>query len=227
MPLILNIDTATAVATISIANDDLVLNSVTSNNQKDHAAFLQPAIKDLLKKCDLSVDKLNAVAVTEGPGSYTGLRVSMASAKGLCYALNIPLITINNLEVMALSAINKIKDDTALYCPMIDARRMEVFAAIYNHTLKQIVKPTAVILNDKLFEDLLKTNKIYFSESGSLKFKMMSQNDNAVFINNEIIPGNMAQLSYKNYIKRIFSNVAYASPLYIKEFYTIPSKTKL
>src|SRR5438046_9780122 len=103
MPLILNIDTATEIATLSVSQDNLVLDFITNDNQKDHASFLQPAIKELFKKCDLQMQKLNAVAVTAGPGSYTGLRVGMASAKGLCYALNIPLITINTLEVMALS----------------------------------------------------------------------------------------------------------------------------
>jgi tRNA threonylcarbamoyladenosine biosynthesis protein TsaB len=226
MALILNIDTATEIATLSVSENNLVLGFSTNNNQKDHASFLQSAIKALLKKCDLQITELNAVAVTAGPGSYTGLRVGMASTKGLCYALNIPLITINTLEVMALAAINKIKDDTALYCPMIDAKRMEVFTAIYDHTLKDIVKPTAVILNDKLFEELLKKNKIYFSESGSLKFKMILKNENAIFLNNITMHEAIAHLSYTNYVNNIFSNVAYASPLYIKEFYTIASKPK-
>ena len=224
MPLLLNIDTATEIATVSISEDNLVLGSVTNGNQKDHASFLHNAIKDLLKKTERQIDRLNAVAVTSGPGSYTGLRVGMASAKGLCYALHVPMITINTLEVMAVSALYQIEDNNAFYCPMIDARRMEVFTAIYDHKLKEILKACSIILNDETFKNLLKNNKIYFSGSGSLKLKMLAQNANAIFINNEIMPQAMAQVSYKNYIKNNFANVTYASPLYIKEFYTIPSK---
>src|SRR5665647_1745116 len=151
MALILNIDTATESAIISISEKDKIIDSVTNSNQKDHASFLQPAIKNLLQKADLSINKLNAIAVTAGPGSYTGLRVGMASAKGLCYALKIPLITINTLEVMALSSLKQIHDPSALYCPMIDARRMEVFTAVYDHHLTEIIKPCSMILDCLLY----------------------------------------------------------------------------
>lgn len=223
MALILNIDTATEIATISISEKDKIIDSVTNSNQKDHASFLQPAIKNLLQKADLSINKLNAIAVTAGPGSYTGLRVGMASAKGLCYALNIPMITINTLEVMALSSIKQMQDQSALYCPMIDARRMEVFTAVYNHHLTEIVKPCSIILDDGSFKDMLQKNKIYFSGSGILKLKDILETQNAIFVNKGITTDAMAELSYKNYINKNFANVSYASPVYLKEFYT-PSK---
>jgi tRNA threonylcarbamoyladenosine biosynthesis protein TsaB len=223
MALILNIDTATESAIISISEKDKIIDSVTNSNQKDHASFLQPAIKNLLQKADLSINKLNAIAVTAGPGSYTGLRVGMASAKGLCYALKIPMITINTLEVMALSSIKQIQDQSALYCPMIDARRMEVFTAVYDHHLTEIVKPCSMILDNGSFKDMLETNKIYFSGSGALKLKHILDNKNTIFIDNEMAPDAMAQLAYENYIKKNFANVSYASPVYLKEFYT-PSK---
>ena len=111
MSLILNIDTATEIAIISISNNEEVVRSVTNNNQKDHASFLQPGIKQILSESGITINKLNAISVTAGPGSYTGLRVGMASAKGLCYALNIPLITVNTMEVMALSSINSYKEN--------------------------------------------------------------------------------------------------------------------
>lgn len=221
MALLLNIDTATEIATISISERDTIIKAITNNNQKDHASFLQPAIKNLLQKTNLSISKLNAIAVTAGPGSYTGLRVGMASAKGLCYALNIPMITINTLEVMGLSSIRQTQDHSALYCPMIDARRMEVFTAVYDHHLTEIIKPSSMILDDEVFKDLLQINKIYFSGSGAVKMKEIPDNKNAVFADNEVTPDSMAELSYRNYIKKHFANVSSASPIYLKEFYTL------
>lgn len=223
MALILNIDTATECAIVSISDDDKILESATNNNQKDHASFLQPAIKNILDKLDLSINKLEAVAVTAGPGSYTGLRVGMASAKGLCYALKIPLITINTLEIMALSAIIQVKKNDVLYCPMIDARRMEVFTAVYDFDMNEIIKPCSIILDKDSFIDLLKTNTIYFSGSGVIKFKEISQNENAIFSNSEIFPEAMAQLAYKNFLNKTFADVASSAPIYLKEFYTIAS----
>src|SRR5687768_2649863 len=123
MALILNIDTATETAMVSLAENDSILSFAVNNNQKDHASFLHPAIQDIINKTNKTIGEVDAVAVTSGPGSYTGIRVGMAAAKGLCYALQKPLITLNTLEVIALSSIEKIKED-ALYCPMIDARRM-------------------------------------------------------------------------------------------------------
>ncbi|MDB5224209.1 MAG: universal protein YeaZ [Chitinophagaceae bacterium] len=223
MALILNIDTATESATISISEKDKVINFITNTNQKDHASFLQPAIKELLQKANLLINKLNAVAVTAGPGSYTGLRVGMASAKGLCFALNIPLITINTLEAMALSSIQKMEDKPAWYCPMIDAKRMEVFTAVYDYHLSEIVKPCSMIVDGDSFKELLKGNKIYFSGSGAVKLQQMLHNKNAVFIDKIMSPNAMAQLAYENYARKNFADIKYASPLYLKEFYT-PSK---
>ena len=220
MALLLNIDTATEIATISISENENVIESVTNSNQKDHASFLQPAIKNLLQKADLSIDKLNAVAVTSGPGSYTGLRVGMATAKGLCYALNIPMITINTLQVMALSSINQVKNEWAFYCPMIDARRMEVFTAVYDYHLSEIIKPCSMILEDGVFNDLLQTNKVYFSGSGAVKFKEITNNNDALFVISEDTTTAMAQLSYQSFIKKNFADISYASPVYLKEFYT-------
>ena len=110
MSFIINIDTATEIATVSLAADGILLQSISNENQKDHAAFLQPAIKQLLINNQLKTNQLSAVAVVNGPGSYTGLRVGMASAKGLCYALNKPLITVGTLEFMAASAIDQLPE---------------------------------------------------------------------------------------------------------------------
>lgn len=163
MPLLLNIDTATENATISISQNENVINFLGSSDQKHHASFLQPAIKQLLELNNFSIDQLDAISVTIGPGSYTGLRVGLASAKGLCYALNIPLIALGTLEVMALSVIKQNqKPESYLYCPMIDARRMEVFTALYDHNLNEIITPCSIDLKPKIFEKIVTEKKLYF-----------------------------------------------------------------
>jgi len=221
MALILNIDTATESATISVAEKDKVIDFITNNNQKDHASFLQPAIKTLLQKLNLPINKLNAIAVSAGPGSYTGLRVGMASAKGLCYALQIPMIALNTLEVMAWSLIKQIEDKDALYCPMIDARRLEVFSAVYDHNLAEIIKPHALVIDDNSFKDLLRINKIYFSGSGISKLKNILGNQNATFPDVQLTPNSIAELSWKDFQKERFADIFYSSPFYLKEFYTL------
>lgn len=225
MAIILNIDTAVEIATISISNNEKVIASVTNHNQKDHASFLQPAIKNLLQKVRISINELNAVAVTSGPGSYTGLRVGMASAKGLCYALKIPMITINTLQVMALSSINREQDKWAFYCPMIDAKRMEVFTAVYDFQLLEIIKPCSMVLDSEVFKDLLKTNKIYFSGSGAVKLKNILDTKSAEFVGTESTAFSMAVLSYKKYEAQNFANIASVAPAYLKEFYALLPRT--
>jgi len=136
MSLILNIDTASENAHVSLAKDGQVLHTLSNDSQKEHASFLQAAIEQLIKNAAVSFKEVDAVAVTAGPGSYTGLRVGFASAKGLCYALKKPFITIGTLEVLTVSALQlypPAADENILCCPMMDARRMEVFTAIYHH----------------------------------------------------------------------------------------------
>ncbi len=217
MPLILNIDTATENATIAISKNDNVINFLSSNNQKDHASFLQPAIKQLLQLSNYSIDQLNAVSVTIGPGSYTGLRVGLASAKGLCYALNIPLITLGTLEVIALSVIKHTKEpELNLYCPMIDARRMEIFTAIYDHSLNEIIAPCAMIIEPETFNKLLQENQIIFSGNGAKKFIDQSLNKNLKSFETTNLPHALATFSSKKFHKKIFTDLTYCEPLYIK-----------
>ena len=147
----------------------------------------------------------------------------MANAKWLCYALKIPLIVLSTLEVMALSVINShsTNEEEIYFCPMIDARRMEIFTAIYDIQLHEILSPCAMILSDKLIDDILKNNKIIFFGSGAGKSESIIKNPNAKFINAEINPNAIAELSSKKFIQSEFENLAYSQPLYIKEFHTI------
>lgn len=221
MALILNIDTALETASVCLSKDEQLLISKTNNNQKDHAAWLQVAIYDLMKESQYKLEDLDAIAVTIGPGSYTGLRVGLSSAKGLCYALKKPLITIGTLEMMA----NAAKDEDAdLLCPMIDARRMEVFTAVYNKKLEEIVKPHALIPDSNSFSELLASNKIIFFGSGSEKIKILLFHDNAVFKTINYSAADMIVLSRKRFRDSNFADLAYAEPTYLKEFFSPPRK---
>ena len=220
MPLILNIDTALETASICLAKDGKEINSAFNKEQKDHAAWLQSAISELMKVSGIDLSELNAIAVSIGPGSYTGLRVGLSSAKGLCYALNIPLITLSTLEIMAYAAKN---EETDLLCPMIDARRMEVFAAVYNRSLKELVKPHSLILESNSFSDLLISNKILFFGNGSKKFSSLLFHDNAIFKQISYDATSMSNLSFNYFLCQKFANLAYIEPAYIKDFF---SKTR-
>lgn len=222
MSFILNIDAVTETALISIAKDGKVLDCITNSHQKEHAAFLHYSIDQLLKNKNLLLKDLDAVAVTAGPGSYTGIRVGMASAKGFCYALRIPLITVSSLEVIATSVMDDVKDETALYCAAIDAKRMEVFTAVYDMKLTEVLKPGAMVADTTSFEKILASQKIYFSGSGIEKLKKLLGNPNAVFSGKDVSPAAMAKLSDSKYKKRDFADLFYASPYYLKDFVSAP-----
>src|SRR5690606_25144630 len=140
------------------------------------------AIRQILLDNNIKTNELKAVGVTGGPGSYTGIRVGMATAKGLCYALKIPLLLFNTLEVMALSAIESIGDKKALYCPMIDARRQEVFTGVYDYELNEVNSPSSMILDNNSFNTLLQKFPVYFFGSGSGKLKRQAKNIPEMFI---------------------------------------------
>lgn len=221
MNLILNIDTSGNTAHVSLAEDGKVIADLFNKDQKDHAAFLQPAIKNILQKTDISIHDINAICVTFGPGSYTGLRVGMASAKGLCYSLNIPLITISTLEVLAQTAINSISENRfLLFAPMIDARRMEVFTALYDADLQPVMPPKNMIIETTSFQSYLNNQKIIFSGDGSHKWKQICNHSNAEFFDISLSSHSLGILSYQKFIRKEFSDVAYTVPLYLKEFYS-------
>jgi tRNA threonylcarbamoyladenosine biosynthesis protein TsaB len=221
MALILNIDTATETASIALAGEAGMPEVMMNHEQKDHAAWIHTAIGQLMKKTGHTLRELDAMAVTEGPGSYTGLRVGMATAKGFCYALGIPLITESTLKVMAHAAHVQHSDTgDALLCPMIDARRMEVFTAVYDENLKAIVAPRALVLDEQSFNEFLSKRRVAFFGSGSGKFRPMVQSANACFIDAGYHAGHLADLAISKFGARNFTDAAYAEPAYLKEFYT-------
>ena len=217
MSLVLNIDTALDLASICLAHDGKELLSAVNENPQDHAGWLHKAILRTMDKSGYSLSKLEAVAVSIGPGSYTGLRVGLASAKGLCYAMNIPLITVNSLEMLAFSVKEKAPD---LICPMIDARRMEVFTAVYNNLLIEEISPHAVIIDEKSFQSLLLSHKILFCGNGSKKLQSLITSGNAYFSDRYATASDLALLSHNRFHNKEFANLAYTEPLYLKEFYS-------
>jgi tRNA threonylcarbamoyladenosine biosynthesis protein TsaB len=217
MSLILNIDTAVDAASVCLEKDDKVLQLFINENQKDHASWLHPSIAEMLHNNRFTMKDIDAIAVSIGPGSYTGLRVGLSTAKGLCYAMNIPLITISTLEMMAIAVKNEADD---LICPLIDARRMEVFTAIYDKMLQQLVAPQTMIIDENSFAKLLFSNKILFCGNGCKKLQKIISSPNATFSSTVGNASHLASLSHNRFRKKEFADLAYIEPLYLKEFYS-------
>lgn len=224
MALILNIDTATDYASIALCNNGDLIALKDNPTQKEHAAFVHVAIEGMLKEHDVSINKIDAFAVTSGPGSYTGLRVSMAAAKGLCYSLQKPLICLNTLQVMACAAKKMIVEnglpvsDEQLLCPMIDARRMEVFMAMYNMDLVEIEPTIPKILTEE-FLQYVENKHVFFFGNGSEKIFNLKQN-NLYNIDVASSAAHLGILSEEYFKQKRFSGVIYSEPQYFKEFYS-------
>ena len=229
MSLILNIDTTSETALLNIADTGYILAEENNLHQKDHAAFLHPAIGLLMKKTGIELNDLSAIAVCHGPGSYTGIRVGMSSAKGLCYTLNKPLILLNSLEVLTKDVIDNPDAVPAmkpvLYCPMIDARRMEVFTAVYDKSLNVIDPPSALILEQNSYVKVLLNSQVLFFGNGAAKWQQLCVHENALFADIKNKGLAMSRLSYQKLQEKDFSDIAYSEPFYLKEFYTAPNNT--
>jgi tRNA threonylcarbamoyladenosine biosynthesis protein TsaB len=217
MSRLLCIDTALVTASICLSKDGELIDKRQNSEMKEQGAWLQPAVNDLLAKNNSGLDQLDAIAVSIGPGSYTGLRVGLAAAKGYCYALKIPLISVGTLEIMAHSVRKEARE---LICPMIDARRMEVYMAMYNKDVKEIISPLAMILHTDYFESILSVNKVLFCGSGADKFKPMVNDANASFTSVKDMSASLSTLAEKYLIEKKISDIAYCEPQYLKDFYS-------
>jgi tRNA threonylcarbamoyladenosine biosynthesis protein TsaB len=215
MGLILYIDTSLDVASLALAQEHTLLAFAKNEQQNDHAAWIHTAIQQSLKEANKSPQDLDAIAVTIGPGSYTGLRVGLSTAKGLCYALQKPLITVPTLELIA-STIKA--PANARIIPMIDARRMEVFTATYNRDLQELKAPYALILDENSFLEELNQHQVIFCGNGAAKFQNSCQAPNAHFESTAATAVNMIPLGLKRFQTQIFADLAYSEPLYVKEF---------
>ena len=192
-----------------------------------HAEKLHVFIEEILKETGVSVQDLKAIAVSKGPGSYTGLRIGVSVAKGLCYGLKIPLIAINSLEVMGIHAAEN-SSEKMLFCPMIDARRMEVYTALYNAEGVAISPVSAEIIEEDFLADQLKTNKILFFGNGAEKCKTKITHSNALFNGPAKTSAQfMQKLSETKYNNQEFEDVAYFEPFYLKDFVATIPKNKV
>jgi tRNA threonylcarbamoyladenosine biosynthesis protein TsaB len=218
MAIILNIDTAVETASICLARESKPIKFAENRNQSDHAAWLHPALQKLATDAGIGIHEIEAIAISIGPGSYTGLRVGLAAAKGMCFALDIPLIAVNTLKMMAYTTRN---EGAELLCPLIDARRMEVFTAVYDKNFTELIEPKAMIIDSNSFDSILSTNKVLFSGNGSSKVRKLINHQNALYSNLQANASNMVELSDQYFRVKNFSDIAYVEPCYIKEFYSV------
>ncbi len=223
MSYILSIESATHMASVVLSKDGQVLRMMENSHDKSHAEWLSVFVEQLLLSEGISTRQLSAVAVSEGPGSYTGLRIGVSLAKGLCYGLDIPLIAIPTLKAMAFGAAEA-HPGFDWYVPMIDARRMEVYAAGYNAQLEVLLPVSAHIIDPSSFAEVLENKQVLFFGTGALKCRDFLTHKHAHFIDEQFVSAqHMAQLVHQNYQERQFVDTAYFEPFYLKEFVALKS----
>ncbi|NOQ25490.1 MAG: tRNA (adenosine(37)-N6)-threonylcarbamoyltransferase complex dimerization subunit type 1 TsaB [Bacteroidales bacterium] len=236
MALILNIETSTTVCSVNVTLNGYVQGIKESYEEKTHAKLLTIFIDQLLKELNYKIGDFDAIAVSKGPGSYTGLRIGVSTAKGLCYAKDIPLIAINTLQAMANGMIlkansNEITIDDfkdSVLVPMIDARRMEVYSAFFNSKGEFTREVKAEIIDENSYQDILANQKMIFFGDGSEKIKEIIKHENAIFIENVNTSSNgMSSLSELAFNKSEFENVAYFEPFYLKDFVATVQKKNI
>jgi len=224
LAIILNIETATKNCSVSIADNGVVKAIKELNNGNySHAEVLHSFIVAVLKEASINLNQIDAVAVSKGPGSYTGLRIGVSAAKGLSFSLHKPLISVDTLTSLSHS----ISINEGLIVPMLDARRMEVYSAIFNHNNEQIREIKAEIIDTTSFVDYLQTNTMYFLGDGAQKCKEVISHKNAVFVDDKFPSAReMAKLSFHKYELNDVEDVAYFEPFYLKDFIVVPEKKK-
>ena len=223
---ILCIDTTSEFCSVSLFINQNLIENNNSKIERSHSKLLIKLIDDTLNNNKLKIADIDIFSISKGPGSYTGLRIGLSSIKGFCYALNKPLVSINTLKILAISALENIDDKDFILCPMIDARRMEVYTKSFDHNLNELSKDQAIILEKDTFDNY-KDKKVYFFGDGSDKFKKIVSRKNFIFLDN-INPDSkfMGKLSYDKFINRNFEDLSSFEPNYIKDFYLIKKKGK-
>lgn len=233
MAVILNIETSANVCSVAMSADGMIVNHFEDFGGRNHAAHLSGFIKRSLDRGRVEGNLVpDAVAVSMGPGSYTGLRIGLSEAKGLAYALDIPLIGIDTLMLMSVHVMfEPDAEPDALYVPMVDARRMEVFAGVYNQALEQVVKPGPVILEEaedvRPYLDLLAGERMMFFGSGAAKAREIFASPNAIYIPDvEPLAVDMVALAERAWHRRDFIDTAYSTPSYLKDFQATKPKNR-
>lgn len=212
---LLNIETATKNCSVSIAkNGETILCKEVAEEGYSHAEKLHVFIEELIQEVEISFKDLSAVAVGQGPGSYTGLRIGVSAAKGLCYALDIPLISVDTLASLA----HQVVETDGMIIPMIDARRMEVYSAVFNSNKEMMREVKAEILTEESFIDY--TEKVYFVGDSNEKAKSILTKSNFKFLDEIVYPSSktMSAISFRKFLDSDFEDVAYFEPYYLKDF---------
>jgi tRNA threonylcarbamoyladenosine biosynthesis protein TsaB len=229
MPYILSIETATEVCSVAVSNGSQVIFYKEETNGPSHAVLLGQFVNEAIEELRKAKAKLDAIAVSCGPGSYTGLRIGVSEAKGLCYGLDIPLIAIKTLKIMAYGVLKQDKaEKDILLCPMIDARRMEVYDTVYDDSLQELRSVSADIIDENSFSEFLADRQILFFGNGAEKCKQVLHHPNVQFLDG-IYPKatDMTQLAEESFNKKEFVDVAYFEPFYLKEFVATTPKNKV
>jgi tRNA threonylcarbamoyladenosine biosynthesis protein TsaB len=224
MALILGIETATSICSVALVNDGklIAINETTGTQQ--HSARLTGLIADVFNQTGFSLKQLDAIAVSMGPGSYTGLRIGVSSAKGLCYALDKPFIAVDTLKSLARIAVNECKiggveTSNALFIPMIDARRMEVYTAVFDEDLRIIESVKPLVVDENSFETFSEKKIFYFGNGASKCTHLFEHLNNLFFIDHiSLSAESVAMLAVNDFENGVFSDVAYCEPFYLKEF---------
>ena len=231
MANILNIETSTDVCSVALTSEGQVLDHRENYEGLTHATLLSQYVKEMLDYARSRELKLDAIAVSIGPGSYTGLRIGLSEAKGLAFGLQVPLIGVNTLQLMTVSTMfnHFIEEDKVLYVPMIDARRMEVYTAAYTPALEAVMEPQAMILDEHSFESQLEQGyTLVLMGNGSDKARQVLSRDGVRFIEGiKPVAVDMLALAEKAYRAGEFIDVAYSTPLYLKEFQATKPKNPL
>lgn len=229
MPGILNIETSTSVCSVALTNDGMVIFNKADYEGPSHASVLGGFVNEAVDMARIKEIPIDAVAVSCGPGSYTGLRIGVSEAKGLCFGWDKPLIAVNTLELMVCHVMfSRILPENALFCPMIDARRMEVYSAIYNLALEPLKPVSADIIDETSYKEFLDSHIVYFFGNGAEKCKEKIKHSNARFIDGVVpLAMDMIALAERSFRQNKFEDVAYFEPFYLKEFVATTPKNKL
>lgn len=216
--IILSIETATPVCSVALHIAGNLVANYELHTERSHSDQLTSMIEQICKQSGVRLSDISAVAISKGPGSYTGLRIGVATAKGLCFSLDKPLLAVNTLEAMVWQ-INTFFGEKTLFCPMIDARRMEVYCLVTDSKGNILEETQAKIIDSQSFENILSTNKVVFFGNGAAKCKSILEHENAIFLEN-VYPTakTVGLLASQKYPQNIFEDLIYFEPFYLKDF---------
>lgn len=225
MTKILSLDTSTKVCSIALHEDGNLVGQQAYHLQKSHSSLLPAIIQELLFNCETSMDQLNAVALSAGPGSYTGLRIGTATAKGLCFTLGIPLISVRTLDTL-IAQVRPFVPVSSFLCPMLDARRMEVYCKLVKSSGEEMIPTSAVVVEQDTFESFAELPLLLFG-NGAGKLNGFLNNTNLHYVEGiEPSAAFMGELAFSKFQKTQFEDLAYFEPDYLKEYQstTVPQK---